>query len=251
MDASVVLKHGDNAKAFYRRAIARKNLRKYATAMEDICTLLFIEPQNKEAAKEKMEIEDLLMLPTAPRSAKGEKPPTPPPAEVLPGMSVRSTVTKKKEISTPAPPKALSEQSPQQKPAAKTKTTPTSTPKLRAPAVPTEPPATLYELERIWRGLKNYPDLFAAYLKTFKKSTFKRVLKDAVSQDLLADIYAAVRNVLVEQDSDVAKRVMTGMTAVPKFEMMISLLPEDVLTNIREIVCRIQDNAALKTAYGV
>jgi tetratricopeptide (TPR) repeat protein len=47
--------------------------------------------------------------------------------------------------------------------------------KVINPEVPTEAPKTVYELERIWRGLKSNPERFAQYLSLFKKSTCKKV----------------------------------------------------------------------------
>jgi tetratricopeptide (TPR) repeat protein len=49
------------------------------------------------------------------------------------------------------------------------------TQKAKAPEVPTTPPATVYEMERVWRGLRGRADLFASYLACFKKSTFRKV----------------------------------------------------------------------------
>jgi tetratricopeptide (TPR) repeat protein len=43
------------------------------------------------------------------------------------------------------------------------------------PEVPDVPPTTVYELERVWRGLRGRADLFAKYLCIFKKVTFKKV----------------------------------------------------------------------------
>jgi RNA polymerase II-associated protein 3 len=107
---------------------------------------------------------------------------------------------------------------------------------VKNPAVPTEAPKTVYELERVWRGLKNHPDLFADYLKIFKKSTFKKVIKEAVSPDLLGSMLVSVREHLLRHDAEAAFTVLEGLASTPKFSMTLSILPAEDLECIRSCI---------------
>lgn len=107
---------------------------------------------------------------------------------------------------------------------------------LRAPEVPSEPPKTLYELERIWRGLKERPDLFAQYLGTFKKSTFKRVIKESLSPDLMSSLLVSLRD---HATVPVITTVLEGFSETSGFEMTVQLLPEDDLACLQSIFAKI------------
>jgi hypothetical protein len=91
-------------------------------------------------------------------------------------------------------------------------------------ALPTEPPTTLYELERIWRTLKGRPDLFARYLRTFKTTTLKKVLKQAATPELLSDVLQTTNEFLAAQHPKSAVRVLQGVARCPCFAMMVALM---------------------------
>jgi hypothetical protein len=78
------------------------------------------------------------------------------------------------------------------------------------PPVPSEPPKTVYELERVWRGLKNHPSLFAEYLCLFKRSTFKRVIKETISPDLISSVLSAVKDQLLVANGNSAAAVVVS-----------------------------------------
>ena len=194
-------------------------------------------------------------------------------------MKVRSVTTKKRDpLSAPAadnnklsineaPPPAAAVVvtaatvvTPQKK-TVTTATTPSTSssspsPGGKEPVIPSDPPKTLYELERVWRGLKNRPDLFANYLRVFKKSTYKRVFKDALSSDLLSSLLLAVRHHL---DPSAAFLVLSGLASTDRFEMTKCLLPMEDIHCIRECLDSLEasaevDNVAvveLKRMYGV
>jgi hypothetical protein len=111
------------------------------------------------------------------------------------------------------------------------------------PPVPSEPPKTVYEFERVWRGLKNHPSLFAEYLCLFKRSTFKRVIKETISPDLISSVLSAVKDQLLvaNGNSAAAVVVLEGLTKVPKFEILLSILPEEDLSCLRDCMQLLED----------
>ena len=122
---------------------------------------------------------------------------------------------------------------------------------LRAPEVPSDPPKTLYELERIWRGLKERPDLFAQYLGTFKKSTFKKVMKESLSPDLLSSLLVSLRD---HATVSVIITVLEGLSQTSGFEMTVQLLPEEDLGCLQSIFAKVsiaEDGATASVANTV
>jgi serine/threonine protein kinase len=66
------------------------------------------------------------------------------------------------------------------------------------PTVPRDPPKKCIEMETVWMALGNRPDLFAEYLKIFRRSTFKRIMRDLPRNlPLLSFIFTTVRNYMV------------------------------------------------------
>ena len=131
--------------------------------------------------------------------------------------------------------------------------------KLKDPAVPSEPPKTLYELERIWRGLKTRQDLFARYLLTFTKSTFKHCFKEAVTPELLSSLLLTLKNEIVTNSPEATKRILEAMKSMNKFEMTISLLPAEDVSVLRDLIISLAsvygtndaDTRSLAAAYQV
>jgi Potential Monad-binding region of RPAP3 len=105
----------------------------------------------------------------------------------------------------------------------------------REPALPSEPPKTLYELERAWRGLKDRPDLFAQYLtqNIRKKSVVKKVFKEAVSPELLSSVFISLRDFCTPS---VVLTVLGGLSSVNHFSMLLALLPIQDLDCIKCIL---------------
>ena len=90
-------------------------------------------------------------------------------------------------------------------------------------------------LERVWRGLKSQPEEFAQYISTFKKSTFKKVIKETVSPDLISSIF----NVLRDHSPSVKATLsaLEGLAGIEFFPLFLSLLPQ-------------QDNECLKSIFA-
>ena len=92
--------------------------------------------------------------------------------------------------------------------------------------MPTDPPKTVFELEKVWRALKSYPDQWAKYLAAFKKSTFKKCFKEAVNPDLLSSVFSALRD---HAEPDVVVNTLEGLGGLASFSMTLALLPADDL----------------------
>lgn len=95
-------------------------------------------------------------------------------------------------------------------------------------------------LERIWRGLKDRPELFAKYLSVFKKSTYKKVIKESVTPDLLSSVFDA----LSAHTDSVSRKLsaLEGLTEVPNFLLMVSVLPEQDMQRVKAILSQVSDN---------
>lgn len=252
VDATHVIDHNTddvpNFKAYYRRALARKGLNTSTSlkgAQEDIAFILTHEPNNKAAIIENQKIGKLLKAIVVKKkdesiitkehvksgsitssgltevSSKKVKARSDTPPSSQPSLSSQSHESPRSEVSTKKPATNVPTTS-------KTKAAKDIT--VKNPTVPEAPPKTVYEFERIWRGLKNRPDLFAIYLKCFKKSTFKKVLKETCSPDLLSSMLVSVRDHLLasERREDVEKgvSVLDGLASIPKYDMVRFVLPE-------------------------
>ena len=110
----------------------------------------------------------------------------------------------------------------------------------REPIVPSEVPKTLYELERAWRGLRDRPDLFGKYLtqNITKKSTVKKVFKEAISPELLNSVFISLRDFC---SVDVILTVLGGLSLLSHFSMTLALFPEEDLTCIKSIFTKFLD----------
>lgn len=111
------------------------------------------------------------------------------------------------------------------------------------PNVPPEPPKTVYELERICRGLKSHPDLFALYLSKFKSTTFKTAFKESVSPDLISSMLIALRDHCTE---GVIVRVLTGFHSTDGFNMTIQVLPQGDIDVMNEIFMKLENTLEMK-----
>lgn len=260
-------------KALYRRGLARRSMggkEDLEKALSDFNQLLKMDPSNKEASIEKGRTEILIKdkkktagaskstasnVPSNAKSTIGgengelllkEVQSVRKPRQVtivegqLPSTHLPSSPSDQRAADNydshvpPSPPTA-----PQQnvKSAEKAKKSPIKA----APSVPEELPKTVYELERIWRGLKGHPELFAAYLTTFKLSTFKKVFNDNVSSDLMSSVFTCTRDHISAKNPDVAARILEGLTQMPKFDLTASLFPEEDLSSIRTILLKLRD----------
>jgi len=148
--------------------------------------------------------------------------PVPEPAPSTPVAAAGSSADKKKKKSTPS-----SAASAGGSPGALT-------------AAPSDPPKTLYELERVWRGLKSRPELFAAYVQCFKKGTWKRVCTEAVSPDLLSYLWTCLRDHASAQEQ---VKALLGFSGVPGFSLSVSLMPEQDAQCVHGMLRRLSSGA--------
>jgi tetratricopeptide (TPR) repeat protein len=252
-----------NLKAYYRRALARKGIstvESLRSALEDVSCILSHEPDNKAASSEKQKIGTLLKAQldaTRKRdNEKGGKDRVVEKESILIKESTSADNNNNNKNSSSGAISGLTERSSKvrvrseeqkeadiQRVVVESSSTPQKEEKekkvrtkaakdisIKNPIVPVDPPKTVYEFERIWRGLKNRPDLFAVYLKCFKKSTYKKVLKDTCSPDLLSSLLVSVRDHMLvagSEGGDVDKgvSVLEGLSSIQKYDMIVNMLP--------------------------
>lgn len=102
--------------------------------------------------------------------------------------------------------------------------------------------------ERVWRGLKGRADLFAQYVGSFKKSTFKKVLKEALSPDLISFMWRSLRDHPPNQQAQL--KVLEGFSSVPSFPLMLSLLPIEDIACIGDILAQLGEAATESGSPG-
>ena len=259
-------------KALYRRGLARRSMggqEDLEKALADFNRLLKLDPDSKDASVEKSRTEILLKDKKKVTSTqqKVNVSAASSGAKVLSGggssgevllkevQSVRKSRQVSEEVSSPPPPPAavhsLSSNStpnvdssdklplPPTKPA-KSAEKAKKSPLKSAPVLPDELPKTMYELERVWRGLKGHSELFATYLSTFKLSTFKKVFNDNISSDLMSSVFACTKDHICDKQPEVAGRILEGLTQMTKFDLTASLFPEEDLSAIRTILSKLR-----------
>ena len=233
-------------KALYRRALARRSLGGAAAmeaALHDLDALLADEPDNKQAAAEKLRTLTLIKD-AAPAKA----------AESSEGLTeVRSYRRAAPAEAAGAPQQPAFVAQPPAAPSAKKKAPVASQSAALSPlskasiAVPSDAPKTVYELERVWRGLKGHPDLFAQYLGCFKKSTYKKVFKESVSPDLLSSLFQTLLS--DHCPAAVAATSLEGLAEIGSFGMTLSLLPAEDLLCVGDVLEKLEgamDGSALR-----
>ena len=236
------------SKALYRRALAYRGLggmMHLNASIADLEALVAREPGNKSFAKELKTSQALLQEKggkVLSRDAVKDSPATPllQPQDI--GLKEGKTTKRghapatkadaaPEEVTSrplpPAPPvatKASTGGSPDK--AIKGVSPQTKKVTTKRPAVPTEPPKTVFEMEKVWRALKSYPDLWAQYLAAFKKSTFKKCFKEAVNPDLLSSVFSALRDYA---EPRVVVSTLEGLVGLASFSMTLALLPGEDL----------------------
>lgn len=112
------------------------------------------------------------------------------------------------------------------------------------PSIPEDPPKTAYELERIWRGVKDRPDLFANYIRCFKKSTFKNVIKESTSPDLLSSMVIALRDHLIVESPKKVLDILEGFSRIDNFSFVLSMLPAEDHQAMKDIFNSLEASAS-------
>ena len=124
--------------------------------------------------------------------------------------------------------------------------------KVRAKAVPSTPPKTQYELEKVWRDLKTEPAAFAQYIKIFKASTYKKVLKESLNEEVLSGMLAAASEHL---SSEAAARMLHGIAQSSGFSMWRMMMTAADKSHIADLAGRIRADGefpdGLADAFGV
>lgn len=95
----------------------------------------------------------------------------------------------------------------------------------------------LFRFERTWRGFSGRDDLRVAYLRLFKSSNFKKVFKAAISDDLLASIFAVLEG--NEAESNLCLKVLESLKQMNSFALTIRMLPQDALSALGNIFQRL------------
>jgi tetratricopeptide (TPR) repeat protein len=269
------------AKALFRRGSAYRGINttdSLQLALLDFSNLLALEPNNKEAASEKLRTEKLVkerqqvqstVKSDKKKSTASEVSSSPSPAPSLssssssfaPGMTEVKSVRKAATASSDDKPiaSAVKGEEPfaQENKAQEASKPDTSAPSkkkpvssgrasipVKEPSLPSELPKTVYELERVWRGLKSRPDLFVQYVSSFKKNTFKKVFTDSASPDLLSSVFLAMNEHLIRSDiSEISEtnvndavHILSGLGGINKFDLTLSLLPEEDIANIKSVL---------------
>lgn len=156
-DTQIVLERdATNVKALFRGAQACEGLSKFEKAAGFYDRILAAEPANASASINRKKLDEKL------KSVKS--------ASIRETHSEENAVEAEESVEKPTKPASSSSLS-----AKVAKKLQGISLKAKEPEVPSAPPTTVYELERVWRGLRGRADLFALYLLTFKKATFKKV----------------------------------------------------------------------------
>ena len=72
------------------------------------------------------------------------------------------------------------------------------------------------------------------YLSVFKKGTYKKVIKESVTPDLVTSLLVAVKD--HSESTAFQLSALEGLTSVQNFSLMASLLPEADIQKVREIL---------------
>ena len=229
-------------KALFRRAFSLREAgpaQDLRAARADFAELAQLEPDNRAFQQELARTEAAIKAPAPPAAAE----PAASGLEAL-GMTEKTTVKRAApavaEVASgggvptaadapPPAPAAAGESA--KKPAPKA--APAKISPLKRPTVPADPPKTVYELEKVWRALKSYPDLFAQYLAGFKKSTYKKVFKETLSSELQSSVFLSLRD---HARAATVVATLTGIAAMGSFDMTLSLLPAGDLALLRQVL---------------
>ena len=101
--------------------------------------------------------------------------------------------------------------------------------KGRSVAVVPEPPSTLYEFERSWRGLKHDPEATARYFEGFKAKHLKKVIRESTDGEVFTSIFRA------SGDMDVSKglKLLQGLGKTDAFAMAKLMFTDEDRTVLR------------------
>ena len=267
-----ILMQGQLKKALFRRAFSLRELGKTDAALQDFTTLVQLEPANKTFRGELERTQSLKTQSGIRQVHTSMPPPVPGPGQVSGssdsiGLTAKATKKIERKVvaveelppvpsnsdsaSVSSPKKAEKAEKGAEKekdgsssgsgsgPASKKKESAAKVVSpLKPPAVPTDPPKTVYELERIWRALKSYPEMFAQYLTVFKKGTYKKLFKETIDCDLLSSVFACLSLHAAPTTITIA---LEGISKTENFGMMLALLPDGDLGVIGACVKKLEN----------
>lgn len=239
-------------------------------ALDDLSILTALDPSNKAAptlhgliiaslaeSKERNAAKKSVPSPSASNQLKKEpvtvlKPPSPllPKASESESMFSAVKTTRKSsstesaaavispekaanDVALPSPPPATQPRSTEKQPSSALKSE-KSFKNLTATELPSAPAKTLYEFERVWRGLQGQPSLQLGYLTLFKAANFKKVFKAAISDDLLGSLFTSLTQPTAEPA--LVLRVLESLKQMNSFSLTISMLPAEHLQELGRVV---------------
>jgi len=91
----------------------------------------------------------------------------------------------------------------------------------------------------VWRGLRDRPEHVAKYLSCFKKGTYKKVFKESLSHDLLGSL---LRALLAHGEVQTIVTTLEGFASLGSFSMTTSLMPEEDLVVLRQLIAKVVSN---------
>lgn len=95
----------------------------------------------------------------------------------------------------------------------------------------------------MWRALKDRPSAFAQYLSLFRASTFRRVVKEALSPEIIGSMLRALnRDFTPSSVSRLA--TLHGLSESPSFGFTLSLLPEEDIRSVQTVFRQLQEDLA-------
>ena len=234
---------------------SRMTFPELVAALGELDKRLVRAPQDEGLRAERTKVAQLVRVKEKEQAADKVKevtPPLPPTPPATVATTATTTAAATAADLPPAPPAAAAAPTSTAAPAAKKAS-------VRAPAVPTEAPKTMYEFERVWRGLKDHPDRFGQYLGTFTKKVraalrgsslctgpclmcpalpcpavspthlvpwwsqaeVKKVMKEAVSPELMSSVFKALRD---HCPAPVVATVLGGLSQTAHFSMLLRLM---------------------------
>ncbi|CAM9177812.1 unnamed protein product, partial [Chrysoparadoxa australica] len=105
-----------------------------------------------------------------------------------------------------------------------------------ATKLPAAAPKTLFEMERDWRSIHKDSAMFAAWLRMFKASTFKRVFKESTNPDIVSSLLHLLREQVVVNDPKEAFRILKHLSKCSGLAMTIMMLADRDKEAVQEVV---------------
>lgn len=245
-DATAVLSvEPRNPKALFRRGLAHRGRGDRSAAVEDLTKLGSLEPGNK-LAKEELRRTKRMGATRQTLDFAEPKPDLPrPPA---PNQSLKVVEVEDNAIPLPPPVAKTNEESyavSHEQRAARATAIAT---KRRAPTKLPLAANSSFELERVWRDLRNDHKRQAAYISSFTPVQLKKVV--APTLDIFGEIALRITSI---DDKLKAARLLVGASQAKSFDIVQALLTSDHAEAIRNLASHVQctqEHLATKLRVG-